>query len=38
VSSRKLETEYLVELGDPSERLLEVAEQRDADPIVVGSP
>ena|SRR5919108_3633987 len=35
--SRKLETEYLVELGDPAERLFEVSEQRDADLIVVGS-
>ena len=37
LSSRKVETEYLVELGDPAERLLEVAEQRDADLLVVGS-
>lgn len=37
LASRKLETEYLVELGDPAERLLEVADQRDADLIVVGS-
>ena len=37
LSSRKVETEYLVELDDPAERLLEVAEQRDADLIVVGS-
>jgi nucleotide-binding universal stress UspA family protein len=37
LASRKIETEYLVELGDPAERLLEVAEQRDADLIVVGS-
>ena len=37
VASRKVETEYLVELGDPAERLLEVAEQWDADLIVVGS-
>jgi nucleotide-binding universal stress UspA family protein len=35
--SRKFETEYVVELGDPAERLLEVSEQRDADLIVVGS-
>ena len=33
----KLESEYVVKLGDPAERLLEVAEQRDADLIVVGS-
>ena len=37
LANRKVETEYLVELGDPSERLLEVADQRDADLIVVGS-
>jgi nucleotide-binding universal stress UspA family protein len=37
LASRKLETEYVVELGDPAERLLEVADQRDADLIVVGS-
>ena len=37
LASRKVETDYLVELGDPAERLLEVAEQRDADLIVVGS-
>src|SRR5919204_1690012 len=38
LASRKVETEYVVELGDPAERLLEVADQRDADLIVVGSP
>src|SRR5437763_11424887 len=37
LESRKVETEYLVELGDPAERLLEVADQWDADLIVVGS-
>jgi nucleotide-binding universal stress UspA family protein len=37
LASRKVETEYVVELGDPAERLLEVAEQRGADLIVVGS-
>jgi nucleotide-binding universal stress UspA family protein len=37
LASRKIETEYLVELADPAERLLEAAEQRDADLIVVGS-
>jgi nucleotide-binding universal stress UspA family protein len=37
LAGRKLETEYVVELGDPAERLLEVAERRDADLIVVGS-
>jgi nucleotide-binding universal stress UspA family protein len=36
LASRKLESEYVVELGDPAERLLEVADQRDADLIVVG--
>ena len=37
LASRELETEYVVELGDPAERLLDVADQRDADLIVVGS-
>jgi nucleotide-binding universal stress UspA family protein len=37
LAGRKLESECVVELGDPAERLLEVAEQRDADLIVVGS-
>jgi nucleotide-binding universal stress UspA family protein len=37
LASRNIETEYVVELGDPAERLLEVADQRDADLIVVGS-
>jgi nucleotide-binding universal stress UspA family protein len=37
LAGRKLENEYLVELGDPAQRLREVAEQRDADLIVVGS-
>jgi nucleotide-binding universal stress UspA family protein len=37
LAGRKLESEYVVELGDPAERLLEVADQRDADLIVVGS-
>ena len=37
LTSRKVETEYVVELGDPAERLLDVADQRDADLIVVGS-
>jgi nucleotide-binding universal stress UspA family protein len=37
LASGKIETEYLVELGDPAERLLEVADQLDADLIVVGS-
>jgi nucleotide-binding universal stress UspA family protein len=37
LADRKLKSEYVVELGDPAERLVEVAEQRDADLIVVGS-
>jgi nucleotide-binding universal stress UspA family protein len=37
VASRKVDAEYVVELGDPAERLLEVADERDADLIVVGS-
>jgi nucleotide-binding universal stress UspA family protein len=37
LASRKVETEYVVELGDPAERLLAVADERDADVIVVGS-
>jgi nucleotide-binding universal stress UspA family protein len=37
LAGKRVEAEYLVELGDPVERLLEVTEQRDADLIVVGS-
>ncbi|HYZ79469.1 MAG TPA: universal stress protein [Gaiellaceae bacterium] len=37
LASRKIEAEYVVELGDPAERLLDVADQREADLIVVGS-
>ena len=37
LASRRLEAEYVVEVGDPAERLLDVADQRDADLIVVGS-
>ena len=37
LASRPLEAEYVVEVGDPAERLLDVADQRDADLIVVGS-
>jgi nucleotide-binding universal stress UspA family protein len=37
LASRKIEAEYVVELGDPAERLLDVADERDADLIVVGS-
>ena len=37
LAGRSVDADYVVELGDPAERLLEVAEQRDADLIVVGS-
>jgi nucleotide-binding universal stress UspA family protein len=37
LARRTAETEYVVELGDPAERLLEVADRCDADLIVVGS-
>jgi nucleotide-binding universal stress UspA family protein len=37
LASSRADTEYVVELGDPAERLLEVANERDADLIVVGS-
>ena len=37
LEGRQPETEYVVDVGDPAERLLEVAEQRGADLIVVGS-
>jgi nucleotide-binding universal stress UspA family protein len=37
LAGRKLESEYVVELGDPAGCLVEVAEHRDADLIVVGS-
>jgi nucleotide-binding universal stress UspA family protein len=37
LASRKIEAEYVVELGDPAERLLEVADKRGADLVVVGS-
>src|SRR5919204_4464268 len=37
MASRELETEYVVERGDPAERLLAVADHHDADLIVVGS-
>jgi nucleotide-binding universal stress UspA family protein len=32
-----VDAEYVAELGDPAERLLEVADERDAELIVVGS-
>jgi nucleotide-binding universal stress UspA family protein len=37
LASRNVETEYVVELGDPAECLLAGADERDADLIVVGS-
>src|SRR5919109_1819811 len=37
LASRRLEAEYVVEVGDPAERLVDVADQREADLIVVGS-
>jgi nucleotide-binding universal stress UspA family protein len=37
LASRSVDAEYVVELGDPAERLLDIAERRDADLIVVGS-
>jgi nucleotide-binding universal stress UspA family protein len=37
LAGRSVDADYVVELGDPAERLLDVAEQRDADLIVVGS-
>jgi nucleotide-binding universal stress UspA family protein len=38
LASQSLEIEYIVEIGDAAERLLQVAEEHDADLIVVGSP
>jgi nucleotide-binding universal stress UspA family protein len=38
LSRRRVDAEYVAEVGSPAERLLDVAEQRDADLIVVGSP
>jgi nucleotide-binding universal stress UspA family protein len=37
LASRAVDAEYVVEVGSPAERLLDVADQRDADLIVVGS-
>jgi nucleotide-binding universal stress UspA family protein len=37
LAGRNVDADYIVELGDPAERLLELAEQHDADLIVVGS-
>ena len=37
LAGRNIKADYVVELGDPAERLLELADKRDADLIVVGS-
>ena len=37
LARRQLEVEYVAEAGPPAERLLEIADQRDADLLVVGS-
>lgn len=37
LAGRRIESEAVVELGEPAERLLEVADSRDADLIVVGT-
>jgi nucleotide-binding universal stress UspA family protein len=37
LTGKRVDAEYVTEVGDPVERLLEVAHQRDADLIVVGS-
>jgi nucleotide-binding universal stress UspA family protein len=37
LAGRSVETEYVTDVGDAAERLLELAERRDADLIVVGS-
>src|SRR6266545_4204901 len=37
LTRRRVEAEYVVEVGEPVTRLLEVAHERDADLIVVGS-
>jgi nucleotide-binding universal stress UspA family protein len=37
LAGRSVQTEYVTEVGDPAGRLLELAERRDADLIVVGS-
>jgi nucleotide-binding universal stress UspA family protein len=36
LAGHRIETEYVVELGEPAERLLEVTESRGADLLVVG--
>jgi nucleotide-binding universal stress UspA family protein len=37
LAGRSVDADYVVELGDPAERLLKLADERDADLIVVGS-
>ena len=37
LAGRRLEADYVARIGDPAETLLEVAEKRDADLVVVGS-
>jgi nucleotide-binding universal stress UspA family protein len=37
LTGRRIEARYVVEIGDPADRLLALAEERDADLIVVGS-
>jgi nucleotide-binding universal stress UspA family protein len=36
LSRRQVDAEYVAEVGEPADRLLDLAEQRDADLIVVG--
>ncbi len=38
LARRQVEAEYVAEVGSPAERLLDVAEARGADLVVVGSP
>jgi nucleotide-binding universal stress UspA family protein len=37
LASRRVDTEYVAEVGEPAERLLDLAQQRGAEMIVVGS-
>lgn len=37
LATRSLDVDYLAEIGSPAERLLAVADERDAELIVVGS-
>lgn len=37
LASRRLEIEYVADVGDPAERLLDIANSCDADLIVVGT-